>query len=288
MADLLRNAEVAQLAAKRRTRSWVWYEEAQEATRLEQLGLLSDLRLAAREHQLQMWLQPKVVAANGQLVGAEALVRWQHPVRGWVSPGDFLPFAERTGAITTVTAWMLEQALQRLVRWQAEGHGTTLSVNVSTRDLQDSGFVPALREALQRHGVRPAQLVLEVTESGLMDDPQGAVATLHALRDLGLGLSIDDFGTGYSSLAYLQTLPVHELKIDRAFVDRIDQRPPNRLLVQAVVQLGHGLGLEVTAEGVETTAEIQVLQSLGVDVLQGYVHGKPMPVAEFERWRAAR
>lgn len=288
LPQLLRNAEVAQLTAKRKTLPWAWYEPEHEAARLEQLGLLSDLREAALHDQLQMWLQPKVSVPGAQLIGSEALVRWVHPTRGFVSPADFVPFAERTGAVTVLTQWMLKRAIACLARWQATGeHLTGIAVNLSTRDLLDPGLPAQLGDLLARHNLNPGLLTLEVTESGLMDDPDHAMQTLDALRTVGVKLSIDDFGTGYSSLAYLQRLPVHELKIDRSFVQALDQRPANGLLVGAMVTMAHGLQLSVTAEGVETAAEADSLRHLGVDVIQGYLFGKPMPEVAFETWRTA-
>ena len=284
VSTLLRNAEVALHTAKRTAQGHAWYSEAQEAARLDHLSLVTDLRRAVAESQLQMWLQPKFSLATGHAVGAEALVRWQHPSRGFVSPAEFVPFAERTGYITLVTDWMLREALRTLVLWTPRQPQLTIAVNVSTRDLQDAGFAERVGQLLQASGVEPKRLRLEITESGLMDDPQKSIALLHTLRDLGTPLSIDDFGTGYSSLAYLQKLPVSELKIDRAFIDKIDTAPGSQKLVKAMIEMGHGMDLTVTAEGVETEAERRTIAQLGCDVMQGYLASRPLHGAALQSW----
>lgn len=284
LAQALRNAEVALASAKRQPGAWAWYSPAQEAARLSHLSLLSDLREAVLHDQLQMWLQPKTHLADGRVLGFEALVRWQHPERGFVSPVEFVPFAERTGAVVDVTAWMLARAFSTLARWAHEGRTAGIAVNLSTRDLQVPGLVQRVQQGLALHGVAPSRLTLEVTESGLMDDPDSAIAVLKALRETGVKLSIDDFGTGYSSLAYLQKLPVQELKIDRSFVIDLDRHPASQQLVQAMVGMGHGLGLQVTVEGVETEAERETLRQLGADVMQGYLVSKPLHGAALQDW----
>ena len=284
VSTLLRNAEVALQAAKKAALGFAWYSEAQEAARLSHLGLLSDLRAAVANSQLQMWVQPKFSLRTGRAVGAEALVRWQHPQRGFVSPAEFVPFAEQTGYIGLVTHWMLTQALRLLVAWAPTHPELSLSVNVSTHDLQDPEFCNRMQALIAQHGVPAHRLHLELVESGLMQDPQSSVAALHALRVLGVHLSIDDFGTGYSSLAYLQQLPVNELKIDRSFVDGVDGLPGTQRLLKTMIEMGHGMGLSVTAEGVETEAEKAVITELGCDVMQGYLGSRPLHGAAMQAW----
>lgn len=281
---LMRNAEVALHTAKRSAVDHAWHSEAQEAQRISHLNLVSDLRHAVSASQLEMWLQPKFSLSTGAATGAEALVRWRHPVRGFVSPAEFIPFAEQTGYITMVTDWMLRQAVHTLSAWRESHSELSISVNVSTRDLLDNGFVKRVERMLHMHGVAPQLLFLEVTESGLMEDPAQSIAILHALRGLGIGLSIDDFGTGYSSLAYLQKLPVCELKIDRSFVDGIDGQPGTQKLMRAMVEMGHGLEMIVTAEGVETQAERDVVARLGCDVMQGYLGSRPLHGEGLAAW----
>jgi len=273
---LLRNAEVALDSAKLATQAYSWYNPAQEAARISHLGLLSDLKMAAAQSQLQMWLQPKFSLQTGAAVGLEALVRWQHPGRGFISPAEFVPFAERTGAITLITDWMLEQALQSLRDWKHSHPHLSISVNVSTRDLQDSSFFQRVTQRIAHYGIAPGKLRLEIVESGLMHDAQSSIAMLHSLRDAGVELSIDDFGTGYSSLAYLQQLPVSELKIDRSFVIDVDSNAGSLQLVRTMIEMGHGMGLMVTAEGIETAAERDTLKQLGCDVMQGYFGSRPL------------
>ena len=284
VGTLLRNAEVALHTAKRTAQGHAWHSEAQEAARLDHLSLVTDLRRAVAESQLQMWLQPKFSLRTGKAVGAEALVRWQHPVRGFVSPAEFVPFAEQTGYITLVTDWMLREALRTLAQWTSRQPQLTIAVNVSTRDLQDASFAVRVAQMLKDSGVEPERLRLEITESGLMDDPEKSIALLHTLQELGTPLSIDDFGTGYSSLAYLQKLPVSELKIDRAFVDKIDTSPGSQKLVKAMIEMGHGMDLMVTAEGVETQAERTTIAALGCDVMQGYLASRPLHGVALQTW----
>ncbi len=281
---LMRNAEVALHSAKRAAKGFAWYSEAQEAARVSHLSLVSDLRVAVANSQLQMWLQPKFSLKTGLAVGAEALVRWQHPTRGFVSPAEFVPFAEQTGYISMVTTWMLEQALRTLAVWAPTHPELSIAVNMSTRDLLDPAFCQRVKTLIDEHGVNPQCLRLEIVESGLMDDPQTSVAVLHALRDMGIKLSIDDFGTGYSSLAYLQKLPVSELKIDRSFIDGVDGLPGTQRLVKTMIEMGHGMGLMVTAEGVETEAEKETITRLGCDVMQGYLGSRPLHGAALQAW----
>jgi diguanylate cyclase (GGDEF)-like protein len=284
---LMRNAEVALHAAKRAASGFAWYSEAQEAARLGHLSLVSDLRLAVANSQLQMWLQPKYSLATGKAVGAEALVRWQHPTRGFVSPAEFVPFAEQTGYISMVTHWMLTQAVDTLARWAPVHPELSIAVNLSTRDLLDAGLAARIQGLLLAQDVNPKSLRLEITESGLMEDPARSVELLHSLRETGMPLSIDDFGTGYSSLAYLHKLPVNELKIDRSFVDGIDKSPASQRLMKTMIEMGHGLDMMVTAEGIETEAERSTIAALGCDVMQGYLASKPLFGAALQTWYEA-
>lgn len=287
LEPLLRHAEQALFEAKRLHIGCAVYAPSLEAARQSQLSLLSALAEAIEGGQLHQYLQPKL-ALDGTLRGAEALVRWRHPQRGWVPPGEFVPFAERTGRIGPLTDWMLAQAVCTLARWQREGLPLTLAVNISTHDLQDSGLPGRVQALLARHGVAPARLQLELTETGLMASGEDPVAVLQALCDTGVSLAIDDFGTGHSSLAYLQRLPMHELKIDRSFVTEVHADARRRELLKSIVHLGHGLGLKVTGEGVESAAELQALRHAGCDLVQGYHTGRPMDLAAFEAWRRHR
>ena len=280
---LLSRAEVAMYAAKQRTAGAQLYDPALDSASAQTLSLLSELRRAVQRDELRLYLQPKVATANGALVGAEALVRWQHPQRGLVPPMQFIPFAEQTGFIRELTLWMFEAAARLQPQLQALGV-QRVSVNLSTRDLLDIELPAKLDALLLRHGARAEGFCLEITESAIMDDPQRAEATLNRLAQRGFKLSIDDFGTGYSSLAYLKRLPVDELKIDKSFVMGMERDEGDATIVRSTVDLAHNLGLTVVAEGVENAAILQRLQQLGCDEAQGYHLSKPQPVEGFVAW----
>ena len=283
LSDLMRHAEQALIEAKRRRETVAVYSPSTAAARLPHLSLLSDLHRAVEEQQLLPFLQPKRCLSTGDVVGAEALVRWRHPDRGWISPGDFIPFAESTGRITAITNYMLTRCLELMGSTLPDIH---VAVNISTYDLRDPGFPAMLERLLQRHGVPPKRLQIEVTESGLLDAGDDPVRLLSAVRALGVMVAIDDFGTGQSSLAYLQRLPANELKIDRSFVHGADTDARRRDLLGLIVRLGHGLGMTVTAEGVETEAELQLLRDNGCDLVQGYLIAKPMAIDAYLDWQA--
>lgn len=284
---LLRRAEEAMFEAKRLRQAVAVFNPGAEAARALHLSLLSDLATAIQQDQLRQFLQPKQCLKTGRIIGAEALVRWLHPQRGWLPPGDFIPFAERSGRIRQITDWMLARAIRTLAAWGEAGQEPlVLAVNISTLDLQDQGLPARLAALLAEQGVDPSLLQLEVTETGLMASGNDPIAVLHALRSWGVRLAIDDFGTGQSSLAYLQHLPVDELKIDRSFVQDVDRDARREALLKSIVSIGQGLGLTVTAEGVENAAELACITAAGCDLLQGYLLAKPMDLPDFERWRA--
>ena len=285
---LLQRAESALGDAKRQRKRWAWFVPTDDALRTQQLGLLSRLRHAAAAGELEMWLQPKQSIHDGRLLGMEALVRWRHPQRGYMSPAEFIPYAEKTGHIGVVTTAMIDAALRTLAAWARDGRDLSIAVNVSALDLRDDHLVEQLRQLALRHGAPLERLRLEITESTVMDDAEHVLPVLHALRALGVQLSLDDFGTGYSSLAYLRRLPVSELKIDRSFVADADLTPGARALLKTIVDLGHSLGMAVTAEGVERAEELALLASLGCDVAQGYLIARPMSPADAARYVATR
>lgn len=284
LITLLRNAEVALYAAKGASSTYAWYTDAQEASRLIHLSLLSDLRIAARDAALQLWLQPKIHLKTRETIGFEALVRWQHPERGFISPADFIPFAERTGYIGIVTQWMLENTVKTLASWKDTYPNLSIAVNVSTVDLRDPEFPARVAQLLQQYQINPKLLKIEITESGIMEDPASALKLLQSLRATGIEISIDDFGTGHSSLAYLQRFPINELKIDRSFVIDINDQPATQRLVKTIIEMGQGLGLHVIAEGIETEAERATLQQLGCDAMQGYLASRPLHGASLQIW----
>ena len=284
---LLSHAEAAMYTAKRRSAGAQVYDPGQANTSEQSVSLLSELRHALEFDELRLYLQPKIDLRGGQSLGAEALVRWQHPVRGLVPPVQFVPFAEQTGFIRQVTLWMFAQ----VARQQAVLRGlgiTRVSINLSTRDLLDQDLPDKLDALLRQYGAQAQGLCLEITESAMMDDPKRAEATLNRLAERGFSLSIDDFGTGYSSLAYLKRLPVDELKIDRSFVMGMARSPDDAnddaMIVRSTIDLAHNLGLTVVAEGVETAAVLAQLALLNCDEAQGYHIARPMPMADIPGW----
>lgn len=281
---LLSRAEVAMYTAKRQHDGPMVYDAALDAASSQTLSLLSELRHAVDHDELRLYLQPKLALGNARVVGAEALVRWQHPRRGLVPPMEFIPFAEQTGFIRVLTLWVFEQTAQLWKRLHDGGQTLTISINLSTRDLLDPELPQKFDALLVRHSVPAEAFCLEITESAIMDDPQRAQATLDKLSALGFRLSIDDFGTGYSSLAYLKRLPVDELKIDKSFVLNMEKDLDDARIVRSTIDLAHGLGLTVVAEGVENAQVWELLRELACDEAQGFHMGRPMPAAEFARW----
>ncbi|MGD8789781.1 MAG: EAL domain-containing protein [Burkholderiales bacterium] len=284
---LLRRADIAMYAAKRDISGMAVYESCHDQFRTEHLSLLSDLRRAVAEDELVLHFQPKLDLRRNQIVGVEALVRWQHPERGLLPPSEFLPFAEQTGTITHLTSWVAENTLRQCGEWRAAGLSLHVSLNVSSRDLLERDLPDRLGAAARQHGVPPACVVIEVTESALMEDPQRAQQTLLELKQQRFRIAIDDYGTGYSSLAYLQRLHCDELKLDRSFVMDVAIRAKDAAIVRSTVDLGHSLGLTVVAEGVESEAVIQKLRELGCDIAQGFEISRPIPASAFSEWLSA-
>jgi diguanylate cyclase (GGDEF)-like protein len=283
---LLRAADVAMYAAKRTKSGHSTYDPEYDERRQEHLTLLGELRQAVESDQLVLHYQPKVSLVDRRTSAAEALVRWRHPVRDFIPPSEFIGFAEQTGYIGVITQWVIKRAIDQCGLWHRAGYPIRVSVNVSARDLRiESGLLPFITHALAAAQVPPSLLCVEVTESGLMEDPAGAQETLRKLRDLGVAASIDDYGTGYSSLAYIKQLAVSELKIDRTFVGGMEEAG-NAAIVRSTIDLGHNLGLLVVAEGVETDLELDKLSRFGCDFAQGYRFARAMPADEFERWLA--
>lgn len=283
---LLGHAEVAMYAAKRKNLGILVYEAKLDFGSAQNLTLLSELRQAIDENQLRLYLQPKIHLGSNRVAGAEALVRWEHPVRGMVQPMQFIPFAEQTGFIRHLTLWILEAAASQWHSLQSSQGLLRIAINLSTRDLMDVDFPAKIDSILNKYGVPRAGFCLEITESAIMDDPQRAEATLDQLSASGFKLSIDDFGTGYSSLAYLKSLPVNELKIDKSFVMGMENDESDAKIVRSTIDLAHNLGLTVVAEGVENASVYQLLAELQCDEAQGYHMGKPMPSTDFTAWCA--
>jgi EAL domain-containing protein (putative c-di-GMP-specific phosphodiesterase class I) len=242
------------------------------------------LHRAIERSELRVFFQPIVSLREARCVGAEALVRWQHPERGLLPPSEFVPVAEETGLIVVVGEWVLEQAAREAAKWQVEHNQSFLvSVNLSARQLAQPQLAEMVAGVIARTGVQPENLCLEITESVLMDDADQAMNMIQKLRALGVKLHIDDFGTGYSSLGYLKRFPVDGVKIDRSFVDGLGADPGDGAIVSAVIGLAHALQLDVVAEGVETEAQLTELIRLGCDEAQGYFFAPPQPIADLRQ-----
>ena len=278
---LLRAADVAMHVAKRRGKGrYELYEPSMHDAVRDRHELGVELRRAVAEEQLVLLYQPEISLATGQVVGAEALIRWQHPRLGVVAPDQFIPLAEETGVIVEIGEWVLGEACRAAVRWSAPTCGAdplTIAVNVSGRQLRDEGFVDVVRRALAASGLPGERLCCEITESVLMEDPDAAVRTLVEVRRLGATIAVDDFGTGYSSLAALKRYPVDYLKIDRSFVRGLPGDVDDSQIVRAVIRLGQNLSLRVIAEGVEDRSQLEALREYGCDLAQGYLFGRPGP-----------
>lgn len=279
---LLKHADLAMYAAKRSGRHAYRFYQAHDAARVnERLALGNDLRRALEADQFRLFYQPQVCARTGQVHACEALIRWHHPERGMVPPVAFIPLAEESGLVVDIGYWVLETACAQLARWRAQdGSIEQVAVNVSVRQLREPDFVARVLATCTRHGVRPGQLELELTESLLAENAERAFAVFEQLRQRGLRIAIDDFGTGYSSLSYLSRYPVDVVKIDRSFVMNLPDDTEAASVARAVVMLAHGLNMSVVAEGVETPEQGVFLRDLGVDLLQGYWFAKPLPVTE--------
>jgi diguanylate cyclase (GGDEF)-like protein len=282
--ELMRCADLALEHARREKRALAVYEEALKPAARDQLSLLGELRHAVEHDELRLFFQPKIELKTGRVMGAEVLLRWQHPTRGLLNPADFIPFAEQTGFIRRLTRWTLDHSIAQGAQWHSAGKALALAVNISADDIGDARLDSRIAAMLTRHQLPPALLTLELTESGFIEDFTRALRMLDAIAALGVSLSIDDFGTGYSSLSHLARMPVHEVKIDRSFVQGLESDPEFASVVRSAIDMGHSLGLKVVAEGIETEESALRLRNFGCDIAQGYWYAKPMPLAAFESW----
>ncbi len=282
--DLLRQADTAMYSAKSERSGFAHYVAGHDEASPTRLAVLGELRQALERDELVVHYQPKISADSGELVGVEALVRWQHPVRGLLPPAEFIGLAESTTLIHRLTSTVVEKSLAFCREWLDRGVRIPVAVNVSSRCLLDPAFRSGIAAHLDRAGIEPEMLCLELTESAIMVDPDRAIAVLKELHGMGIRLSVDDFGTGYSSMAYLKILPVDELKVDRTFISNMTENDGNTALVQSAVDLGHNLGLAVVAEGVEDDVTLVALRQVGADVIQGYYTGRPMAAEAMDLW----
>jgi EAL domain-containing protein (putative c-di-GMP-specific phosphodiesterase class I) len=255
-----------------------------EADARERFDLLRDLRLALERNELELYYQPKIDAASGRVTAAEALLRWQHPSRGMVSPNVFIPIAERFGLIRGIGEWVIEDACRQASAWRDRGLRIRVAINLSAAQMRQEDIVTRIESALARHRIEPSLLTCEVAESVAMEDARATQAAFRELGTAGIHLSIDDFGTGYSSLGYLRKLPVEELKIDASLVMDVEHSADARAVVDAAVKLAHALGLTVVAEGIENERQQDIMTQLGCDELQGFLFAKPMTARALLLW----
>ncbi len=286
--QLLRNADSALFKAKSAGREgYALYTEELTAHAQHRVEMAGELRRALEQDELRVYYQPVHDLSNSRLIGVEALVRWEHPQRGLVSPGEFIPIAERTGLIAEIDAWVMEQSCRQMCQWLQEGVELSfIAVNVSSRLFARRELYQQVAKVLDDTGLDPALLELEVTESAVMDDPEVALEQLHRLRELGVSLAIDDFGTGYSSLLRLKRLPVQKLKIDQGFVAGLPWDEDDAAIVRVVIALAQSMGMQVQAEGIEQADQARFLLDQSCDLGQGYWFGRPMPADQLDWQRA--
>jgi diguanylate cyclase (GGDEF)-like protein len=286
--ELMRCAELALDRARSEKRALAVYERALKPAPRDQLSLLGELQRAVDYNEFRLFFQPKIEIATCRVAGVEVLLRWQHPTRGLLTPAEFIPFAEQTGFIRRITRWTLDRSVAQGAQWHRAGKSLCVAVNISADDIGDTRFDSRVAASLSRHQLPPALLTLEVTESGFIEDPAQALRMLDAIAALGVSLSIDDFGTGYSSLGQLTRLPVQEMKIDRSFIQELASKPDFATVVRAAIDMGHGLGLKVVAEGIETESAAARLRDLGCDIAQGYLYARPMTLDALDKWLEGR
>lgn len=281
---LLRHADIAMNEAKHDNSGYALFDLNYVEQNQQHLSLLAELRHAVEQNEFVLYYQPKVGFATGAIGHVEALVRWIHPERGMIPPDHFIPYAEHTGYVRTITRWVIEEALRQRKQWEEMGLPLTISVNISARDLMNSDLPKLFAELMDKYGASPHWLCLEITESAIMGDPKRALGILEDLHNMGFSLSVDDFGTGYSSLAYLKKLPVSELKIDQSFVFHMADDQDDATIVRSTIDLGHNMGLVVVAEGIENKATWDMLNAMGCDLAQGYYISKPMAADALLKW----
>ncbi len=281
---LARRADVAMYAAKQKQSGFSFHRPDSNPATADQLALVVELRRAMERNELQLHYQPKLHLRTGLVTRAEVLLRWNHPQRGHLLPVHFIPIAERTGLIRPLTDWLLDRALEQCRKWQDEGAPVHVAVNISAKSLLDQSLPDKVQRALDRWSVDPRFLKIEITESSIMADPAHALAILSLLQSMGVRLSVDDFGTGYSSLTHLRELPIDEIKIDKSFVLGMLTSEADAAIVRTVIDLGHNLGKQVCAEGVENEATWRALGDLGCDLAQGFWIARPMAAEDLMAW----
>ena len=280
---LVKNADTAMYLAKQQGKnSYRQFTETPSAGTIAKMTIETDLRRAIERNELVVHYQPLVDMRSSAVLGSEALIRWQHPEHGLMAPSEFVPLAEETGLICPISDMVVETVCAQNKAWQQAGYDPmTVSINVSARQFQQDTLIPSITKALQRSRLDPWYLQLELTESVMMQDSEATIAILKRFKDMGIRISIDDFGTGYSSLSYLKRFPVDSVKIDRSFIKDITINPDDAAIAAAVIAMAHSLKLTVVAEGVETLEQLELLQSLQCDEMQGYFISPPVPAEDF-------
>lgn len=281
---LVQRAGVALHLAQRSNKGYAVYAPTSDNNNIYRLALMPELRYAIEKDALDLFYQPKVSIKTGEICGAEALLRWNHPEHGFVPPDEFIPMAERNRIIKQLTQWMLRRAFRDCARWHQEGLPITISVNLSAKDLHDPELPDLISGVAVASGVKPEWIILEITESSVMAEPEHAMEIIRRLHEKGYRFSIDDFGTGYSSLSYLRKLPLAEIKIDKSFVLDLLNSENDKAIVKTTINLAHNLGIKVTAEGVESKEIMSKLMEYDCDVAQGYFLSRPVPVKDFTKW----
>ena len=281
---LLRRADVAMYAAKQAQAGYSFHRDEYDSRSPDELGLVVEMRQAIEHDEFELYYQPKLHLRTGLMTRAEVLIRWNHPHRGLLPPGAFVPVAERTGIIRNITDWVFDRALAQCREWHEAGAPVHLAVNVSAKSLLESTLPSKIQALLDKYDVDARFIKIEITESSIMADPNHAVTIMQDLQELGIRLSVDDFGTGYSSLTHLRQLPIDEIKVDKSFVMGMTTSDADAAIVRTVIDLGHNLGKQVCAEGVENQETWWRLGELGCDLAQGYFIGKPMPAGLFLNW----
>jgi len=287
---LMANAEAAVRQAKARTRgSFRFFSMAENRKSARRLSLASDLRHALERDELRLHYQPQLESASGAVVGIEALIRWQHPVRGLIGPSEFIEVAEESGLIVPIGEWVIRNACEQAQGLRASGVDPfVVGVNLSPRQIRDKGLVPAIRDALQRTGLPASHLDIEITETGLVGESRLEIDVLCEIKRLGASISVDDFGTGYSSLSYLTRLPIDGVKIDKSFIGECVTKSASASIVRAIMAMAGSLDLTTVAEGVESEAQRAWLMKEGCRLIQGFLVAEPMPMGALQEWMARR
>ena len=285
----MKDADTAMYRAKQKGRNtFCFYDARMNDQALDRLKLEESLRRALVKSEFQLYYQPQIDLQTGRMTGVEALIRWNSPERGLVSPAVFIPVAEESNLISMIGWWVLEEACRQLVRWRDAGlPAIKVAVNVSGRQFLNHALVDCISDLLKQYGVAPKQLEIELTESTVMAEPERAIEQLNRLREIGIEVSVDDFGTGYSSLSYLKRLPLSTIKVDRSFVRDVNTQSDNAAIVSAILGLADALDMSIVAEGVETEGEEQHLRDAGCINVQGFRYAQPMPADQLGLWMTA-